>query len=592
MSFSLSDPCGIPFQNGVNMAYSNFGQDLGGVAEWSVLPLHQDAAAQSVWKNAFTDMVQNGCITVVRIWMLAELWTSDIQWNGNCPTGTNGNINLDICKLLEIADSCGIQIQPTLISFDGFKRRGNAACTNDLINDINDVPSTYVSVYDVWNDGCWSDFCTHVIGPMVAAAENCAFSSALHSWDVMNEPDQVTNANISYQNYTYNAGPGVLTAGQEFDPQNSNCYYSLDIVQMRALLTELINCTRANSSCPITVGVNLKWMSAYSDLGLDFLSPHTYVWAESSTDPSANYFPTFTTEASSLTNTGLPISMGEYPPADPNDPDPLVAGQAIAPHADLLQGYCDNNYIAVFPWSYKDRAYGYSDATIAEQNTFADAEVKTLKNIIVDPVNVECGTTQTVTIKSQSGCGDHIDASNLSVSSGSLSNISYNTANCCYTATYTAPACPTSTTATFSAVDATGRVGTGTVAVGSNVATCTTATATVLVTPGDVSCIPVPFSFECGSCDCENANWTLISGDDSCPKIGDIYVYALSGCDCVDCGPPSAYFKNGYQPPACLVYNDPNFGGQDTITVGPIKSKERWRLQPACTPLPDCPECP
>ena len=581
MSFDLTNPCGIPFQNAANMGWSDFGQDFGGVAAWNRAPLHQDTAAQAVWKSAFQDMADNGCITVVRFWFFPELWTSDINYNGNCPTGTNGNLEADICKLLEIADDCGIQLQPTLIGFDGFKRRGNTACSDPQISATGNVPPTYISMYDIWNDGCWSDFCNNVIGPVVAAAENCPWSSALHSWDMFNEPDQVTNANITVQNYTANAGPGMLTAGQEFEAQDSNCFHSLDIVQMRALISELIACTRANSGCPITIGTNTKWHYAYSDLDIDFISLHTYSWQEP-------FFPTYTVDANSLTSTGLPVMMGEYPPAN-------TGNQSIGSHPAILQGYCDNNYFGVMPWQYGEGGFGFGAGSIAEQNTFAESEIKRLSKIEISPSNVECGSSQTVTIKTTSGCGDHFDASGFTVANGSLSTPIFNAATCSYTATYTAPLCPNQSSVSIMAEDVDGNVGSGSIVVG-DVSTEDCDAGTVISITVGATCIQGSVVIDCGSCSCVVGDPVQIGGVAwDCLPLGGYITLQVPGCDCgcegsKQCGPLGC----GYQyKPAWADANTVQVNG-NIVTIGPKKGPIAPILCYYCEPCvdPDCPECP
>ena len=353
---------------------------------------------------------------------------------------------------------------------------------------------------------------------------------------------------------------------------------------MRQLITELIACTRANSSCPITIGTNTKWHYAYSDLGVDFLSLHTYAWQEP-------FFPTYTVAPSYVTNTGLPVFIGEYPPAS-------SGSNSIAANTEIMQGYCDNGYIGFAPWQYGEVGFGFDATSLAEQKAFADAQVKVISQIVVSPSVIACGSSQNVTIKTQNGCGNNLDSLAPTVDSGTLTNVVYNSLLCCWSATYNSPACPTNTTATIRATDSTGAVALGQVTVAGEVeTTCISSTASVLVSAGD--CIVVPFSFECGGCDC-CATWTQIDGPTSCYGAGDILVFAVAGCDCDvnadgtgGCGPIDWNWKTaGSHPEVCLVMYDPNWLGQNTLTIGPLKSKRVGEIELCCADIPVCPECP
>ena len=101
-------------------------------------------------------------------------------------------------------------------------------------------------------------------------------------------------------------------------------------------------------------------------------------------------------------------------------------------------------------------------------------------------------------------------------------------------------------------------------------------------------CIDVPFSLNCGGCDCEKPTFELKSGNPSCCKVGDTYTYIVRGCECEECGAVGWYPKSSFQHPVCMTYNDPTCGGLTTLTIGPIKSCQKMGIGFGCLPLDDC----
>ena len=374
------------YLNGANRGWRNFAQDFGeftadygGGAPYTKPSLTNDGNAQADWKASFVDMAAHG-IQLVRFWIFPEIWAVD--FNGTQAIA-NPSLNDDICTILRLASEAGIMLQPTIISFDAFKKRGNSACPDSRISTPNGTsggaPDSYKSAHEIFQAGDWPLFCSRIVGPMAAAAEACPHRSALHSWDLFNEPDQVVRrqSNTPLSAYVHNAGTGILTNNQDFDANNSgsiqsntNCYDRLDIVEMRQFIEPILNEVKANSTAPITIGTNTKWHYSFLpnkstlpgdvDLPIDFVSLHTYSWQEP-------HFPTYTVRPEFLHSTGLPTMIGEYPPANSG------SGQSIGDHDDVMQGYYDNGYFGHLSWQYGEGSFGFSETSLDEQLVFSQS---------------------------------------------------------------------------------------------------------------------------------------------------------------------------------------------------------------------------
>lgn len=368
---------GMPFVNGINVAWIRYGQDFGGNTTFQTLPLHQDAAAITDWSNMFADIAAHG-INVARVWLLPELWTTDIVWNGTQAGGTNGNLAADLCVLLDLAAANNVQVQPVIAGFDWWKKRGNPGCTDPNHSSI----ATYVSGHDIWQAGHFPDLVNNVIVPLIIAAENCMSSAALHSWDVANEPELVVDTSQgSLQDYVANAGTGILTAGQEFDPRPATCWHNIGVTDMRQILTLLRDAVKNNSTCPVTVGLNTKWSYAFNDLGWDYLSLHTYEWSEP-------FFPTVTTQASTVTASGMPVLIGEFP----NNLSSTSSSQP--PYytvEESTSGWKDMGYLGHMIWSYTTREKGFTEQSLDDLDDFAQENIRTIDTVLPTPAVISCG---------------------------------------------------------------------------------------------------------------------------------------------------------------------------------------------------------
>ena len=124
--------------------------------------------------------------------------------------------------------------------------------------------------------------------------------------------------------------------------------------------------------------------------------------------------------------------------------------------------------------------------------------------------------------------------------------------------------------------------------------TCTTTTGTVTVVNNNTGgCIDTTGVITIASdCDC-CVSISLLEGDanPTCPQIGDKWVYEITGCNCeCECGPAGWYYKSGKLPPVCIVQSDDVYGGVTTLTIGPLKSTQKFEIGLACDEI-KCPEC-
>ena len=106
---------------------------------------------------------------------------------------------------------------------------------------------------------------SNVVQPFVAALGKSPHVSALHSWDVINEPEwAITGAN--------------KYGGNDFDPDGELEPVSHD--QMETFLGDTIKVMREETpDIPVTIGsAAIKWLNAWNESDIDFYQTHIYDW--------------------------------------------------------------------------------------------------------------------------------------------------------------------------------------------------------------------------------------------------------------------------------------------------------------------------
>jgi hypothetical protein len=407
MSLNLSDPC-RQYSAGINYPWENFAADFGDPNR-----LVNDQARQQRFRDAFTSL-KNQCYDHARIWLFPELWTSSYAYDASgCIIAHNDGPERDVVRLLEIAKECDFGLQLCFFSFDNFKRRNDSDnCSNPDVTSA--VPASYGNLQRMYLNGCIQGLCDHIIAPIVTAAESSGCRQNIHSWDVMNEPTQVTNGNVSIaqlaQQFAGNVG---VFQTQEYQPnrgeQDPDCFYHLNITQMRDMVGQFIACVKQNGTCPVTVGVDAKWAFSYAGLGQDFHSIHTYFWGEP-------FFPTRDQPVSWFINDGLPGEIGEHPTPcssslprlDQNIPN---RNQTIAQDNS---NWCDQGWMGAKSWSLKIDNGGGS--CISELGQWMAQTIKRADRLVLGGGPINCnGGPVVITAQVQNGKGQRIRALNDNV---------------------------------------------------------------------------------------------------------------------------------------------------------------------------------
>lgn len=547
-----------PFKLGANLAWRVFGLDIGGGAAGA-------AANSGFFLNAFQDMAEDD-VSIVRVWLYADLRSPGIQFDGNdCVTGLTGSTFADLAAIAQAAATAGVQIMWTLLAHNAFDTDAAQGVAR---------PKLYPSVL---NAQCRQMFMNNLVGPVVAAIANDPnYAATFHSYDLFNEPDwAIVDANPINPSQPW---PISDYNQQEFDQA------PLTYQQMRDFLAAMATTTRANDpdAC-ITIGTaGTKWASAWEPL-VDINTPHQYNWSQA-------YFPADQPPS----NWGLskPTFVGEYPPLGMNNGDfpESVAGALPKTHIELLCEWTESGYSGALAWAYTDPPFGYTEAARDAAQAWHVQDVQTFVDVGIAPSSLQCDATATLTVSPRSAKGEpiEVDPATFTATQGEIAGVNYNPADCTYTIDYIAPKCPSDVTVAIRVDDLTGQQGSGSIVIGDSDIVCTDTGATVTHFVGD--CQVVPFTITCESCSCKpDAPVLLTNNNPLCPVKGDVFMWRLPGCDCVDangdcrCGPVKAYFKDSSRRETACIDGD-------ILTVGPIKISRPLDILVKCG---DCPatEC-
>jgi len=325
------------FSYGINYAWKNYAGDFGGISAWAMTGV---AGNTAVFEEELNDMASNG-IEVVRWWVWPEFWTDSITFDANgAPEPIGQQAIDDVLKALELVDNAGMRVMFCLFSFDGFRpTRSDFGITMTGIREI------------VIDDNNRAALMTNIIEPMAAALADSPHLDALHSWDVINEPEWAITGSNKY-------------GGDDFEPNHELEPISHD--QMEVFIGDTIKVLRRETpDIPVTIGsAAVKWMGAWQNTDIDFYQPHIYDWVN-------DYWP-YSASPEELGFGDKPMIMGEYP----------VEGLDDADHPTMLQSWFTNGYAGALGWDYRvTHSKGESDAAVAatrsqylrEFNDFADS---------------------------------------------------------------------------------------------------------------------------------------------------------------------------------------------------------------------------
>jgi len=309
------------FSYGINYAWKNYSADFGGLAAWGMNGVAGDTAT---YQAEFDDMAANG-IEVVRWWIFPEFWNDSITFDANgAPNPLGQQAKDDVQAALEIASNSGIRVMFCIFSFDGFRP------TRELYG------ITMTGIHDIVTDNSKrAALMSNIVRPLVTAAAESPHVSALHSWDVINEPEwAITGAN--------KYGSDAFEADHELEPISHD--------QMEVFIGDTIKVMRSvTPDIPVTIGnAAIKWMSAWNNSDIDFYQPHIYDWVN-------DYWP-YSRSPAELGFNDKPMIMGEYP----------VEGLDDADHKTMLQSWFNNGYAGALGWDYRvTHSKGESDAVVA-----------------------------------------------------------------------------------------------------------------------------------------------------------------------------------------------------------------------------------
>ncbi len=296
------------FSYGINYAWKHYSGDFGGISPWVKQGVAADPAP---FEEELNDMAANG-IEVIRWWVWPEFWTDAITFDANGSPNRIGQQAIDdALKALELVDNAGMRVMFCIFSFDGFRpTREKFGITMTGYHDI------------VVDDAKRAALMSNVVRPLIAALGKSPHSSALHSWDVINEPEWAMTGTNKY-------------GGNNFEPNSELEPITHD--QMEAFVGDTIKIMREETpDIPVTIGsAAMKWMNAWNETDIDFYQPHIYDWVN-------DYWP-YSSSPSELGFGDKPMIMGEYP----------VEGLDDADHETMLQSWFTNGYAGALGWDYR-----------------------------------------------------------------------------------------------------------------------------------------------------------------------------------------------------------------------------------------------
>ena len=285
------------FSFGINYAWKNYSGDFGGIGPWGKEGVASDPAG---FEEELADMANNG-VEVIRWWVWPEFWTDAITFDANgAPNPVAQNAIDDALKALELVDEAGMRVMFCIFSFDGFRpTRERFGITMTGYHDI------------VVDDTKRAALMSNVVRPLISALADSPHASALHSWDVINEPEWAITGENKY-------------GGDAFEPNSELEPITHD--QMETFLGETIEIMREETpDVPVTIGsAAIKWMGAWSQSDIDYYQPHIYDWVNA-------YWP-YSASPAELGFGDKPMIMGEYP----------AEGLEDADHDTMLQSWFSN----------------------------------------------------------------------------------------------------------------------------------------------------------------------------------------------------------------------------------------------------------
>jgi hypothetical protein len=330
MPTGITIGCNKRFALGVNYAWRNFSADFGGLATWSI----QGVSAAPAGYAADLAAMKAAGASVIRWWVFPDFRSDGVQFDANDdPTGLSASALADMAKALELAQTAGVYLVPTIFSFDAFRpKQTTENVTVRSIAPLVKAPARRAKLV------------ANVVTPLAKAAAASPHRARLLGWDLINEPEWAIA--VSGQN------------SQDFTPNEELTAVSL--AEMKALITEMMGVLKTETPAAFTsVGwAAAKWSWAFTDLALDVNQPHIYGWVN-------QYWP-YTRKPAELGYPATrPTIMGEFflqsmPFSDSNANDTFAV---------IMESWWTNGYAGAWPWHHRENA-----ANLPLIKTFADAK--------------------------------------------------------------------------------------------------------------------------------------------------------------------------------------------------------------------------
>lgn len=313
---------------GTNYAWGKegFGQDFGGVRAWGGNGV---AFRRAQHLAALKDMHDSG-VQVVRWWIYPVFWGEAVQLDAQgAPSGLGGTFIEDLNTALDLAKESGVFLQPTLFSFDNFRR------DETLEKGVQQRSLKSIAI-DPMKRAKLMENIVRATAKLVAASPN---KDRVVSWDVINEPEWATSGTTPY-------------GDPAFDPQMN--LDAIPFAEMEAFVLAAVKVLREENAPLITVGsAAIKWGKAWSKVGLDFYTVHMYDWVN-------QYFP-YKKSLAQYGVTDKPVVMGEFP----------IAGLKDVPLPMLLNDLYDLGYAGAMAWAVTDGPWNERKGDL---DTFAKAK--------------------------------------------------------------------------------------------------------------------------------------------------------------------------------------------------------------------------
>lgn len=299
------------FSFGLNYAWRSYAGDFGGIGPWAKQGVAADPAP---FEEELNDMSANG-VEVIRWWIWPEFWTDAITFDANGSPNPIGQQAIDdALKALELVDQSGMRVMFCIFSFDGFRpTREKFGITMTGLHDL------------VIDDTKRAALMANVVRPLIAALGDSPHIDALHSWDVINEPEWAMKGENKYGKNPWN----------DFDANPELEAITHD--QMEVFVGETIAIMRQETpDIPVTIGsAAVKWLDAWQETDIDFYQPHIYDWVNDSWPYSLS--------PEELGFGDKPMIMGEYP----------AEGLEAADHTTMLESWYSNGYAGALAWDYR-----------------------------------------------------------------------------------------------------------------------------------------------------------------------------------------------------------------------------------------------